>query len=104
MSKYTSRYKHFVRWKHTKPILWTYLFVCLRIPLNKSGILGGSVLLCLVDLLKLACMQQTDVGKRKEWVGEEYKKPKCVGTDVKFYRSNVPTYPVILCTMKYVIL
>lgn len=26
-------------------------------PLNKSGILGGSVLLCLLALLVLACMQ-----------------------------------------------
>lgn len=46
----------------------------LWIPLNKSGILGGSVLLCLVDLLNLACMQQTEEGEWEEWVEKENKR------------------------------
>lgn len=67
--------------------LKTYLFACLWKLLNKSGILGGSVLLCLVGLLMLACMQQTQAGKeagrkrrksrkkvyRSAWTTERYK-------------------------------
>lgn len=70
--------------------LKTYLFACLRKLLNKSGILGGSVLLCLVGLLMLACMQQTQAGKeagrkrrksrkkvyRSAWTTERYKGAK----------------------------
>lgn len=79
-------------WSILKPELKTYLFVCLWILLNKSGILGGSVLLRLVDLL-IACMQQAQVGNSRYWAGRRGKK-QMYGSAITETWKVLP-YPVI---------